>query len=204
MAQNLKQPQWLILPDPSRRKYLATPKLVGTPGKAGQLFIKGCIMAPSQLPVMPMLHFACRLFAALSVPLALGTHAYALETPRLSALPGYPSSNSMRDIETLFDVHTELGFISADELSFEKISANHGKDYDVYAADTAGMQRYPEVDINGKLTQCQGSANSIESNHLVAAPGKFIHGKHLQDSQCRAMLGDRITSADLQEGFLAS
>jgi len=89
-----------------------------------------------------MLSFVCRLFAALSVSLALSLPAYALETLRVLAWPGYADSDLVKVFEKRFDVHVEVSFINSDDVLREKISTNHGGDFDVFAANTAEMRHY--------------------------------------------------------------
>jgi hypothetical protein len=110
----------------------------------------------------------------------------------------------MRNIEIHFDVHLGLGFISPDELPFEKFSVIPVIVHDVYAAEISRMQHNPEVGINEHLARYQDAGNLIGSNPVVVAHSKLPHAKPLKNVQRRAMLGVRITAAGLQEGFLAS
>ena len=89
---------------------------------------------------MPMLCLACRLFAALSLALSLPAHA--VETLRVLAWPGYADSDLVKVFEARFDVHVEVSLVSSDDVLREKISAHQGKDFDVFAANTAEMQHY--------------------------------------------------------------
>jgi putative spermidine/putrescine transport system substrate-binding protein len=89
-----------------------------------------------------MHRLVCRLSAALSFSLALSLPAHALETLRVLAWPGYADSDLVKAFEKRFDVNVEVSFVSSDEMLREKISANQGGDYDVFAANTAEMQHY--------------------------------------------------------------
>ncbi len=64
---------------------------------------------------MPMLRLVCRLFAALSVSLALSLPAHAVETLRVLAWPGYADSDLVKAFEKSFDVHVEVSFVSLPE-----------------------------------------------------------------------------------------
>src|SRR5665811_2237417 len=107
-----------------------------------QLYTAQCIIELSQLPVMPMFPIICRLFATLSVSLALSLPAYAVETLRVLAWPGYADNDLVKNFEKRFDVHIEVSFVSSDDMLREKISANQGGDFDVFAANTADCLLY--------------------------------------------------------------
>ena len=91
---------------------------------------------------MTMLGFACRLFAALSVSLVLSIPAYAVETLRVLAWPGYADSDLVKAFEKRFNVHVEVSIVSSDDVLREEIHANDGGDFDVFAANTAEMRHY--------------------------------------------------------------
>jgi hypothetical protein len=137
------------------------------------------------------------------VPFALGHPAYALALPRLSAVPGYLDSNPMRNIERPFDVHPGSGFISRVASPHEMISVFPEIVQDVYAAEISWMRCRPQLRINEQPTRRRGAGNQIGSNPVVVAFSKSTHAEPLKNAQRMDMLGDRITSADLQEGFLA-
>lgn len=86
--------------------------------------------------------FGCRLLAALSISLALNLPCHAVETLRVLAWPGYADSDLVKVFERRFDVHVEVSLVSSDDVLREKIGANQGGDFDVFAANTAEMSYY--------------------------------------------------------------
>src|ERR1035437_8092863 len=91
---------------------------------------------------MPLGRLTCHLSAVLIILLALSLPAYAVETLRVLAWPGYADNDLVKNFEKRFDVHVEVSFVSSDDMLREKISANQGGDFDVFAANTAEMQHY--------------------------------------------------------------
>jgi spermidine/putrescine-binding protein len=58
----------------------------------------------------------CHLFAVLIVLLALSLPAYAVETLRVLAWPGYADSDLVKDFERRFNVHVEVSFVGSDDV----------------------------------------------------------------------------------------
>ena len=81
-----------------------------------------------------------RLSTCLIVSLTLSLSSQAVETLRVLTWPGYADRDLVKAFEKKFDVHVEVCYISSDEvLRQKKISANHGDDFDVFAANTAKL-----------------------------------------------------------------
>ncbi len=83
----------------------------------------------------------CRLLL-LIVGLILSWPSQAVETLRVLTWPGYADSDLVQAFEKQYDVRVEVSLISSDELLRQKISANQGGDFDVFAANTAELQHY--------------------------------------------------------------
>lgn len=83
-----------------------------------------------------------RLMAALMLGLAWSLPGQALETLRVLTWPGYADSDLVKAFEKQHGVRVEVSFVSSDELLRQKISANQGGDFDVFAANTAELQHY--------------------------------------------------------------
>jgi putative spermidine/putrescine transport system substrate-binding protein len=79
--------------------------------------------------------FACCLFAV-----ALPGHAAAVL--RVIAWPGYAEAEVIKSFEQKYGVRVELTVVDADATLWQKISANQGGDFDVFAVNTAELQRY--------------------------------------------------------------
>lgn len=87
-----------------------------------------------------------RLFRrSLAVVLLLGLPALAAcaaETLRVLAWPGYADADLVQDFEKQTGVRVEVSLVGTDEALWDKISANGGQDFDVFAVNTAELQRY--------------------------------------------------------------
>lgn len=93
---------------------------------------------------MQAFRLAHRLSAACAVALIAAFPATATETLRILTWPGYADADLVRAFEKRFDARVEVSFVASDDILREKISANDGADFDVFAANTAEMQRYIE------------------------------------------------------------
>jgi putative spermidine/putrescine transport system substrate-binding protein len=83
-----------------------------------------------------------RLLTVLIVSLTMSLPSQALETLRVLTWPGYADSDLVKAFEKKYAVRVEVSFVSSDDVLRQKISANHGGDFDVFAANTAEMQHY--------------------------------------------------------------
>ncbi len=87
-----------------------------------------------------------RLIGATSVLLALSfsaaVPAFAKESLRVITWPGYADRDLVEIFEKQYDVDVEVSFVSSDDVLWQKLNAHGGKDFDVFAANTAEMTRY--------------------------------------------------------------
>lgn len=81
---------------------------------------------------------------SLGLLIAVALPAQALETLRVLTWPGYADSDLVAEFEKQYKVRVEVSFVSSDDVLRQKISANKGGDFDVFAANTAEMQYYNE------------------------------------------------------------
>jgi len=82
-------------------------------------------------------------FIAVAVALALAcAQATAAPVLRVLAWPGYAEPEVVHDFETRTGAHVELTVIDTDESMWQKLSAHDGADFDVFAVNTAELQRY--------------------------------------------------------------
>jgi putative spermidine/putrescine transport system substrate-binding protein len=65
-----------------------------------------------------------------------------VKTLRVLAWPGYADAQVVKAFEQRHAVRVDLTVIATDEALWEKISANQGGDFDVFAVNTAELQRY--------------------------------------------------------------
>ena len=78
----------------------------------------------------------------LTVSLILSLPGQAAETLRVLTWPSYADSDLVKLFETKQDVRVDVSFVISDDLLREKIAANQGGDFDVFAANTAELQHY--------------------------------------------------------------
>ncbi len=96
-----------------------------------------------------------RLVFLLTVGLALSLPSLAMETLRVLTWPGYADRDLVNAFERQHGVRVEVSFVGSDEVLRQKISANQGGDFDVFAANTAELQHY----IDKKLVLALRLAN---------------------------------------------
>ncbi len=61
---------------------------------------------------------------------------------RILAWPGYADADLVAEFERQSGVRVEVSFINSDDELWSRISHNNGADYDVFAVNTAELQRY--------------------------------------------------------------
>ena len=80
--------------------------------------------------------------AALLLGVALSAGALAGETLRVLAWPGYADADLVQAFEKRHGVRVEVTLVDSDDALWEKIHARAGADFDVFAVNTAELQRY--------------------------------------------------------------
>ena len=75
--------------------------------------------------------------------------AGAEETLRVLTWPGYADPDIVQRFEKETHTHVTVTYISSDDDLWNKIGPNRGQDYDVFAVNTAELQRY--IDIHAVL-----------------------------------------------------
>lgn len=74
--------------------------------------------------------------------IALCATAWSAQTLRVLAWPGYADTDLVKVFEQRTGAKVELTFIDSDEALWQRISSNKGQDFDVFAVNTAELQRY--------------------------------------------------------------
>jgi putative spermidine/putrescine transport system substrate-binding protein len=69
--------------------------------------------------------------------------------------PGYADEDMVADFEKQFDASVSVTYVSSDDDMWRKISPNSGKDYDVFAVNTAELQRYLNKALVSPIDQRQ-------------------------------------------------
>lgn len=80
---------------------------------------------------------ACALLGA-----ALQVTAYAGDTLRVLAWPGYADADLVKTFEQRTGAKVEVTIIDNDEAMWQRVSQRKGEDFDVFAVNTAELQRY--------------------------------------------------------------
>lgn len=83
-----------------------------------------------------------RLFTTLAVAAMAFGLAHGAETLRILAWPGYADPDIVKSFEEKHRVHAEVTTIDSDLDLWKKISDSDGRDFDVFAVNTAELQRY--------------------------------------------------------------
>lgn len=115
-----------------------------------------------------------RLLAILAGTLLMAGLASAAETLRVLAWPGYADEDLVRVFEKRFNARVEVTMVSTDDALRERLSANRGGDFDVFAANTAEISRLVEMDLIapldlGKLPRTRDQSPRFRD--LAAIPG---------------------------------
>ena len=71
----------------------------------------------------------------------------ATETLRILTWPGYADPDVVKRFEQRYGIRAEVTTIDSDLDLWKKISSNQGRDFDVFAVNTAELQRYIRQDL---------------------------------------------------------
>jgi len=80
------------------------------------------------------------------------TSVLAEETLRVLAWPGYADADLVQAFERRYKVKVEVTLISSDDVMWGRLSVRQGGDFDVFAVNTAELQRYIDSGISIPLT----------------------------------------------------
>lgn len=105
----------------------------------------------TELDIRRGLLLARRLLTAALCCLAICAPARALDTLRVLAWPGYADPDLVQRFEQQYKVRVEVSYVSSDDALRQKVAANNGADYDVFAANTAEMQNYVDKGLVAPL-----------------------------------------------------
>jgi putative spermidine/putrescine transport system substrate-binding protein len=92
------------------------------------------------IPLFRCLHLLRGWAVLLVLSLAAGVHAQ--DTLRVLTWPGYADPDLVRAFEQRTGSKVEVTFIDSDEVMWQKLSKNKANDFDVFAVNTAELQRY--------------------------------------------------------------
>lgn len=105
---------------------------------------------------------------------------WARDTLRVLSWPGYADADIVKSFEQKTNATVEVTFVDSDPDLWQKISRNQGQDYDVFAVNTAELQRYIQ---SGLVVSIDHAALPNLAQQLPAfkstktLPGIFRQGK---------------------------
>lgn len=114
--------------------------------------------------------------AAATLPLS--THAAGGRRLRVLTWPGYADPDVVRSFEQRENAQVEVSLIDSDDALWERVTAREGRDFDVFAVNTAELQRYIAAGlVAGIDTQRlpQRAAQLPRFRDLHKVPG-LVHG----------------------------
>lgn len=107
---------------------------------------------------------------------ALGSHAQ--ETLRVLTWPGYADPDLVKVFEQRTGSKVEVTFIDSDDVMWQKLNKNKASDFDVFAVNTAELQRYIQADLAIPVTTTNISNTASQLTRfrdLNSIPG-LVHG----------------------------
>lgn len=116
----------------------------------------------------------------LAASLAILPSALAQDVLRILAWPGYADPDIVAEFGRRFKVRVEVSYVVSDAALFEKIRSDNGADFDVFAVNTAELQRYIDLGLSVPidLGRIRNHANqSARFRNLSAIPALSRNGK---------------------------
>lgn len=138
-------------------------------------FVQHCLLHPANMPaLLRFFRISLLLWVGLT---AIATHA---QTLRVLAWPGYADADLVRAFEQRTGLKVEVTTIDSDEQLWARMTANGGRDFDVFAVNTAELQRYLARGLAGAIDLSR--LKNLEQlqprfRHLANIPG-LVHGGH--------------------------
>lgn len=124
-----------------------------------------------RLPLYKALAYLAGVSAGLLLAVGL---ASAGDTLRVLAWPGYADDDLVRVFEKRFNVRVEVTLVSTDDALREKLTGGQGGNFDVFAANTAELQGYIDMDMVAPLDMGNIPLSKTQSprfRNLAAIPG---------------------------------
>lgn len=114
----------------------------------------------------------------LALTLALAQAALAQGTLRVLTWPGYADPDLVKAFEAKTGSKVEVTTIDSDDVMWQKLNKNHADDFDVFAVNTAELQRYIQAGLVVPLdtTHIPNTAKQLNRfRNLKGIPG-LVHG----------------------------
>jgi putative spermidine/putrescine transport system substrate-binding protein len=114
-----------------------------------------------------------RLLSLFIFALGYSAPVHAIDTLRILTWPGYADNDMVKAFEKHYSVKVEVTFVSSDQVLRSKISANQGRDFDVFAANTAEMHFYMEQQLVQplRLANIPNASRQLPRFRNTAIPG---------------------------------
>ena len=122
--------------------------------------------------------FSRRRLLGATAALPLGTRAATERRLRVLAWPGYADPDVVERFQRRTGVRVEVSFIDSDDALWQRMSARNGADFDVFAVNTAELQRYIASGLVAGLHPDQlphRAAQLPRFRDLATVPG-LVHG----------------------------
>ena len=130
--------------------------------------------------MLPVAHCWRRIVQVVLLGLLFPIAASSTEVLRVLAWPGYADSDLVKVFEQLTGAKVEVSFIDSDEALWNRIASNNGKDFDVFAVNTAELQRYIDQSLVASIdtTSLPNLARQLPRfRNLKGIPGIMRNGK---------------------------
>ena len=118
------------------------------------------------------------LFCLISLLFSFPVHA--LETLRILAWPGYADPDLVETFERLHHVNVEVTFIDTDDEMWKKLNHEAPKKFDLFAVNTAELQRYIDAGISLAINPAhiRNTRHQLpQFQDLAQIPGLVRNGK---------------------------
>jgi len=141
-------------------------------------------------------HWLRRLAGWTLLCLAFGAQAH--DTLRVLTWPGYADPDLVKAFEQRTGAKVEVTFIDSDDVMWQKLSKDRAADFDVFAANTAELQRYIQADLVvpidtraipntarqlPRFRNLKGIAGLVQGNKVYAIPYTYSEMGLIYDRQ---------------------
>lgn len=112
--------------------------------------------------------------------LAVSPSLSARESLRIATWDGYADADIVAEFERRFHVDVEVTYVDSDDDLWDKINKNNGGEYDVFAVNTAELQRYIDqrLSVPVDVTAIPNHGQQLPRfQNLAAIPGLIRNGQ---------------------------
>jgi putative spermidine/putrescine transport system substrate-binding protein len=126
-----------------------------------------------------LLRLMCAVVLLGGMPLVGLVHAESVL--RVLAWPGYADADVIAAFEKSTGARVEVSFVDTDEELWTRLSANNGDDFDVFAVNTAELQRYIDKGLSAplNLAEIPNQARQLPRFRATSAIPGLMRGQRL-------------------------